>query len=295
LTAQEIAELKKSRKKIPEKIIWVRNLDQWREDIRTSLNGLLEDGYIDIEVDEGKFERFYKPDHVKFAPEIGSDTLEEFSSASYNRYSKIGVSNERPETVQGSRQKELSDFERVLTGEYDLDRQEAEILNGIYSALNEIDQNRRWARRENYQLTAQIVYCVAEAISLAKQEDGRWQDLLESMAKSGYDPRSNYSQGPPSERNLRKIYDNYQKILSEIMVQELMLVLGARFKTDNYLTDISDNERFKEVIKTVFKVVMKIEEIPMIDNVLRFGEKGIIERIGKIPLNPLPGQCRLSW
>ncbi|MBI3012744.1 MAG: hypothetical protein HYY63_03880, partial [Elusimicrobia bacterium] len=179
-------------------IVWIRNIDQWSEEMRTALNGFLEDGYIDLEVREGEIRRFVKPAHVHFVSEIASDSQGDFSSAFFNRWVKLGVSSDSPFE---EKENQISDFEKVLKKEYDLDSKEARILTRLYRGILMAEAEHLWANMRQYKVGPTIFYALAEAISQSKKEDPRWRKLMQEIARTGYDPRSHYSQGPPQKEN----------------------------------------------------------------------------------------------
>jgi predicted transcriptional regulator len=49
VTGQELKRLKSSSRSPSPIVVWIRDIDQWSEDLRTALNGLLEDGYIELQ------------------------------------------------------------------------------------------------------------------------------------------------------------------------------------------------------------------------------------------------------
>lgn len=282
MTLSELEDHSRGGESREETIVWIRNIDQWSEDIRTALNGFLEEGYLDLEVDEGRFVRFYKPPHVHFVADITADTVQDFSSAFFNRWIKIGVSRDSilPKAEGG-----LSDFENVLRQSYELDGNEIRCLSRIYAALLDVDDAKLWAGHERYGLGPDIFYAVAEGINLAKREDPRWRALLERIAHSGYDPRLRPAQGPPSGEETRSIWETHQRLSQEILFHELTRIVGGRFNPTQYSTKMSDRERFNSVLK----IVLQMDELPSPGSRITLSSAGVAERIGHTPLHPGPG------
>ncbi|MBN2144656.1 MAG: AAA family ATPase [Candidatus Aureabacteria bacterium] len=96
MTEEEYEEMKTSKTTPEPKTIWIRNIDLWSEDLRTALNGFLEDGFIEIEMGDGRLKKFIRPPHIHFIAEIASDSVQDFSSAFFNRWIKLGVPREDP-------------------------------------------------------------------------------------------------------------------------------------------------------------------------------------------------------
>lgn len=277
LTRSEMAA--RAQGKPQETVVWIRNIDQWSEDIRTALNGFLEDGYLDLEVDEGRFVRYYKPPHVHFVAEITADTVQNFSSAFFNRWIKIGVSQDSPVVVPPNA---TSDFEEVLKKSYGLEANEIRYLSRIYTALLEVEEKRLWAGHGRYGLGSEIFYAVAEGIALAKREDPRWQGLLERIAQSGYDPRLHPAQGPPGDAVKRELWETTHQLTKEILVHELSRIVGIRFSPSTDQTTLSDRQRFESILK----IVLNVEELPFSDPQLTFSPSDVSDRIGYTPLHP---------
>ena len=272
-TESELAELK-SEHQTPV-VVWIRNIDQWNEEIRTALNGFLEDGYIDIEVDEGKTERFYKPPHLHFISEIASDSTGDFSSAFFNRWIKIGVGSDSLETHET----EKSDFEQVLRKVYELDPLESFYLTQLYRAILEIEENKRWDNRTQYKFGAELFFMIAEGIQLAKEEMPEWQNLLERMAQTGYDPRLHPAQAPPGlEIEQKKIWKDYRGFIQEIFTQESLRLLGARLNSKTLHSEISDLERLEKILK----IILKAKRLPVVNRKFHFNSEGILTKIGGI-------------
>jgi len=235
----------------PERVIWIRNIDQWNEEIRTSLNGLLEDGHIDIETEEGKVERFYKPPHVKFIAEISTDVVQEFSSAFFNRWIKIGVIAEKTNAATTS-DDGSSDFEQILK-RYDLDFLEISYMNRLLEELMLYDDEKRWARRMVYNINPEIFYMVADRIRKSKERSRAFQDLKIEFAKQGYDPRILPFAEPESEEH-KQLRRKYYSVVRSIMIQNIAGVLGVRFSPSEDSTNKSDINRFEDLLKAVFKI-----------------------------------------
>ncbi|MGB3082086.1 MAG: AAA family ATPase, partial [Candidatus Omnitrophota bacterium] len=268
-----------------ERIVWIRNIDQWDEDIRTALNGLLEDGYIDIETDDGRIERFYKDPRVRFVSEISSETARSFSSAFFNRWIRIGVSSELPVLQKG---KKTSEFEEVLTKVYELDNLEALYLNYIYKAALRFEEKGIWKDSSDYNISPEIFYAIAESISLAKRENPEWQLLLEDIARAGYDPRAGFGKKPSSDEE-KKLQERYLALVRTILIQEIVRIFGAQFslaaksRGEGEEEFVSDRQHFINLLSKVFKV----NEIPGLD-VSIVTEDGtldtVVNGIGGIPI-----------
>lgn len=248
LTENQLNKLSASSDKPQPIVLWIRNIDQWKEEIRTALNGFLEDGFIDLEVEEGRTERFYKPPHLHLIAEIASDSTQDFSSAFFNRWVKIGVSQDSPE-----------ELEAILRSSHDLDPQEAFYVKELYQAVLQMDQasihsekGRGWANRKNYEFGPTLFYALGEALRLSRQENRRWRELFDDIARSGYDPRANPSRGPP-DASMRRIFDAYHGLVKESFLTEARRLIGARLSPEKAHTDIPDSEGFEEILKIILK------------------------------------------
>lgn len=284
LDAGQMRALKSASGTTREIVVWLRNLDQWSETVRTALNGLLENNFIDLETEEGKIQRFYKPPHVHFAAEMADESDETISSAAYNRYVEIGVSGETPGRTGGGT--ETGDFERTLLNAYELDPPEAEILAYVFKGVRTLDENRRWAQRRQYRAGPDVFYAAAESLQLAKQTDPRWRRLLEQIARGGYDPRRYSGPHRPSRTEERALLTEYRKLAAETIGRELEFTLGARFTEERAQTGISDRERYREIVAIALRAVFDGAEAPEADTAVRCRKDGVVESIGGIPLKP---------
>jgi len=226
-----------------EELVWIRNIDLWNEDIRTALNGLLEDGYIDLETDAGEIERFFKPNHVHFISDMVSDTGEDFSNAFFNRWTRIGVSAEN--IIEKN---ETSSFEKVLRGLYEFDQREAFLMASLFSKVMEIENNGEWNSQLNYGISPEAFYIVAEEIQRVKQTDPEWIELQKEIYANEYDPR----ESKPTNGGEEEVYEKYLELSDGILIQQILLLLSQRFQTSemNYL---SDRELFNNLLKAILK------------------------------------------
>ncbi len=96
MTKEQMEALESAGEKLHPQVLWIRNIDLWSEDLRTALNGFLEDGYIRLEKGDGTIETYYRPSHVHIIADMGSESIQDFSSAFFNRWVKIGISRENP-------------------------------------------------------------------------------------------------------------------------------------------------------------------------------------------------------
>ncbi|MCB4792139.1 MAG: AAA family ATPase [Elusimicrobia bacterium] len=281
-----------------EVIVWIRNIDQWNEEIRTALYGLLEDGYIELEDEEGSVHTYYKPPWVHLVSDLSFDNTEDFNSAFFNRWIKIGLSNEKPAgfDAEGKEDKKLkSDFEMVLEKGYSLDPLERTILTNLYAGLKEMDEKPYWARQARYDLGPEIFYMLADAIIQAKEENNEWQQLLlriEELKKRGdtkFDPRSWSGRGPPSQKEAAALWDEYLRLEKEILAQELVTILGYRFSTRLYPSLPSDFERFRDVVQNCLFPVFGTTYLTLPDPAVHVRPEGVVESIGNVPLNPGEG------
>ncbi|MEK6543611.1 MAG: AAA family ATPase [Elusimicrobiota bacterium] len=215
-------------------LLWIRNIDQWPEDLRTAINGLLEDGYVDLEDDDGMTRRFYRPRGLYLAAEMPADSTEEFSSAFFNRWLKIGVSQDTAE-----------DLQTALAKAYGLDPTQARRVARLYKTIDEFDQNKRWANHKSYDVGLPIFYTLAQSI---KSADGENFELnaLETAARAAQErvgeavgPRA-----PPPQAASEKIH-------AAIFVSEARRILGPRFRPEKYRTQISDAQRFEKVLEII--------------------------------------------
>lgn len=342
MTEDQLSNLHKTGRVPKETVVWIRNIDQWPEELRTALNGFLEDGFIDIEEEEGKIVQYRKPPHVHFIAEIPSDSTQPFSSAFFNRWVKIGVSRETPSTFPNeslvsfrsireakvkalesaqqefSRVKEWtsdvldsrrvtaaqkvhdeqsrldqidetirgcftgSDLFAVLSKAYKLDQLTSYYLTVIAHSLMNFDESRRWSSRGSYGIGSDIIYAVADAYSLSCRESSEWRELEESILEKRYDPRNEWAQGPPSDPEKRAVWDAYQRLVQRHLTTELQRVLGVRLNRRRVNNQLSDIERFDEILKIVFGQT----HIPPSDTPLYFDEDtGILERAGTTPVH----------
>ncbi|MBF0511777.1 MAG: AAA family ATPase, partial [Candidatus Omnitrophica bacterium] len=151
-------------------IIWVRNVDQWPEDIRTALNGLLEDGYIDITDEKGVVTRYFKPKQVHLVMELPLHQASSFSSAAFSRFIELGVSNDYGESVKDEKGNEvvemLHEFKRM-----GLSPHISEGLMKVYMALRAYQQHESWSKFRGYKIGPLYMYALGKFVQQALLED----------------------------------------------------------------------------------------------------------------------------
>ena len=234
LTARELAGLAEAKTRPAPVVLWIRNIDQWREDIRTGINGLLEDGYIDLEDEAGRLVRYYKPPYLRFAAEVPFDSSEDVSSAFFNRWIKAGVSRDG--------------IDGVLRGRYGLDPLEAVLTAELYRALVEEPHKAGPAERAK-SLGPSVFYALAEALKAAEAESRAWQGLLEQIRASGYDPRTDPS-AEPQDPGQRRVRAAYRELVSTLFLREASRLIGRRYPARSK-TGLSERARFEAVLKAV--------------------------------------------
>jgi WD40 repeat protein/MoxR-like ATPase len=226
-------------------VLWLRNVDQWSEEIRTALNGLLEDGFIDIEGVDGRVVRLYKPPTLHLLAEMPADSTRDFSSAFFSRWVKIGISQDsvKPESAGGP-----SEFQRVLRSRFALDALDAHWTAQLRAALSHFDEDRRWANRGAHQYQAGIFFSLAQALKEARKEDPRWAALLDRTAAEGCDPRADPWTRPAAHRAL---FDDYRSLASELFAREARRLVAARLSAQSPNDEISDAQRFEDALEAV--------------------------------------------
>jgi hypothetical protein len=223
-------------------VVWIRNIDQWNDDIGTALNGLLEDGYIDLETESGEVERFYKPEHLRFVSEMAADSGQDFSSPFFNRWVRIGVSAE--DVVKKDK---TTSFEKVLNGLYEFDEREAFLMSVLFEKVMEIEKGRKWQSQTDYELSPESFYIVAEAVPKVKQTHPEWIGLQEEIARAGYDPRIR----KPANDAEKAIQEKYLELSDRIVMQQILLLLAQRFRP-SMMYVMSDRMKFISIVKSVF-------------------------------------------
>ncbi len=268
VTKEELEALSRASTSPKPIVLWLRNVDQWREEIRTAINGLLEDGFIDIEDENGRVSRLYRPPYLHLLAEMPTDSTQEFSSAFFNRWVKIGVSSEDAEL----------DLEAVLRSSYDLDALEAHDVGHLYGALTKLDAQRLWSNRGRYDFGPTLFFALAEAMRLAKREDARWRNLLERIGAAGYDPRVQSERGPPSGQ--RALFDDYRALVAETFTREARRLIGARLREQEGRADIPDSQRFEEVLGVILD-----GKVPAASpDTLSLDDKGFLAAVSGIPV-----------
>jgi len=112
--------------------LWIRNIDLWNEDLRTALNGFLEDGVLRV-----GDRKYYSLPHVNIIADMGTAAVEDFSSAFYNRWVKVGFPSEQPPAKGLYRREEIL----RLLGE---NKQEKLIDLFENQILMPVDKKGRW-------------------------------------------------------------------------------------------------------------------------------------------------------
>ncbi|MBF0531693.1 MAG: AAA family ATPase [Candidatus Omnitrophica bacterium] len=247
LTKEEMEQAESQGGKSQEVIVWIRNIDQWNEDIRSSLNGLLENGYIDIETSRGETIRYYKPRHVRFIAGINAQSGEDFSSAFFNRWVKVGVLAEpRPDQ---NVDKGESDFQKVLSDVYEMDSREAYLFARLFLETSRREAQRQWSVQESYDLTPETFYLIAAAVRLAKQQSPQWQAILAAFERQNYDPRRE----SPTNAAQRDLEAEYRRLSNRILTQEIARLFLPRFRTATS-ADTGDRKLVEDSIRAVFNL-----------------------------------------
>ncbi|MFA6091535.1 MAG: AAA family ATPase [Elusimicrobiota bacterium] len=251
-------------------VLWIRNISQWPEELRTALNGLLEDGYIDLPSGDGSVQRLYKPENVYFAAEDSDKPGQDVSSAAFNRWAKLGVSQDT-----------RSEFESVLRSEYGLEKLEAFYLSKLYEAAHDPSIWTRQAGVEDHFGVARF-YTVARAIRRARFEDPRWKSLAQGLKSAGFDPRKKPFT-VPSDPGRRRLYDGYRELIAGFVVQEADRILGASLSDEPVSGVISERRGFMRLSRAVAGFSELAEEEPALltkDGTL----KSPLKAIGTIPV-----------
>ncbi len=245
LTRAELEQLGRDGKMSEPVVLWLRNVDQWKEEIRTALNGLLEDGFIDLEDIDGRATRLYRPPHLHLLAEMPADSTRDFSAAFFSRWVKIGIPRDLvlPE-VAG----QPSEFERVLRSRYALDTLDAHWTAELRAALSRFDAERRWVNRGAYQYHAGIFFALAQAVVQARNEDPRWAALFDRVAAEGYDPRRDPWAEPKAHRSL---VEDYRSLATETFAREARRLVAARLPGDASDGEIPDAQRFEQALAAV--------------------------------------------
>ncbi|HAM36952.1 MAG TPA: hypothetical protein DEB40_06955 [Elusimicrobia bacterium] len=278
LTLEQMEKLAQARRRPEPVVLWLRNVDQWKEEIRTAINGLLEDGYIDIEAEDGRVRRLYRPPHAHFIAEMPVDSTKDFSAAFFSRWVKIGVSRDSIESY-GADETQATEFEKVLRSDYGLDALEAHYAAGLYFDLSATDRERKWANRQEHQFGPDIFFALARAMAQAKREDPRWQEFLETAARSGYDPRLEPARVPPDLKS-RAAFDRYHDLIAEYFVQEARRLVGARLFAIPGSREIQDPATFDHILRSIIG-----KPLPAIAaEGLAVDKAGVLRAVGRIPV-----------
>jgi MoxR-like ATPase len=281
MTLGEMSALAESKEKPGPVVLWLRNVDQWSEEIRTALNGLLEDGFIDLEDSDGKVTRLYKPPHLHLLAEIPADSTREFSSAFFSRWVKIGVSQDSVEPGTGGG---ASEFERVLRSRYGLDPLEAHWTARLRAGLSKFDEERRWANRGDRRYQAGIFFALARALVLSRREDPRWSALLGRIGREGYDPRADPWAAAPGRRPL---IEDYWTLCADVFARESRRLVAARLSGEAAAGEIPDADRFEKILEAVLgrRAVSETPALSTEDGTL----DGRLASAGGVPVAPGSG------
>ncbi|MBF0595136.1 MAG: AAA family ATPase, partial [Candidatus Omnitrophica bacterium] len=235
-----------------EVVVWIRNIDLWNEDIRTAINGLLEDGYIDLEVD-GEVQRYYKPSWVKFVAEMPRDTGSSFSSAFFSRWIRVGV----PADSWHAPKDRPSDLEQVLRDRYGLGAKEAMLLNRVAIELADYDQglnNKTWQAQRSYRITNELYFAVAESTMARRQRDEQWRAMLVDFEKASFDPRIDV----PQTKSQHQLALRYDKLSRETLLKECVRLLACRFESERNDLGFSD----KDIVRNILQISFGVDSLP---------------------------------
>lgn len=124
-------------------ILDIRNLHQISRDVRSTLFQLLQDGYWDVSLGEGKKRRLYLPKNVKLHFTLPAGVEGDLESALFSRVEKVFVGGLRfdPDIEYGliERSASLTELERVASAVYGLKALEAKKIRQVLSVLHVLD------------------------------------------------------------------------------------------------------------------------------------------------------------
>jgi len=230
-----------------ERIIWVRNIDQWSEEIRTALNGFLEEGYIDVVDEQGAIKRLVKPANVHFIMEMPVYQSTNFSSAAFSRVIKLGVSNDYGDETGKNQGDEVLQMSHELTRMGLFPAQIRDMLK-TYLALKTYQEKRMWDSYEGYEIGPSAIYMWGRFIVAALQQD--------------------------SARGVN-IYGD-ALYASKVAAQEALRMLRVRFK-----------EKDRPLFENLLKLAMGMEELPELSHVIMTNngqEDGYVTNIGGVEM-----------
>ncbi|MBN1982168.1 MAG: AAA family ATPase [Chitinivibrionales bacterium] len=251
---------KRRDEKEQERILWIRNIDQWSEEIRCCLNGLLEDGFIDLCVDHGAIKRFFKPQNLHLCAEMGEDVVKNVSSTFFSRWNKVAVPADSFIAEEGSE----SDAEVVLRSKYSLSPQASYYLVKVYEHLTKA-YHAIPGGQVNTTITPASIYLIGQALQQRESET----------------PRHDIS---GCARDSMGEHDDHEQLLKAVM-HDLQVIIGARFGMDRSDPAELTQQDFQRILRAVFYA----KQCAPAAVEFCFNDEGLITGIDDVALNPVSG------